>query len=147
MSLGRLSPADYTIRQIRGKEGFINGLEGIRWYKVSERLLLTNTQCVSLELLRWNPSGNWVVQFQWTKTLYQNILNNTASFFTFFKAYRYNLYYHLLCNNTEDYNFSWEPKKINVKFHKNCENTVKILKISCVRCHFVKFDIRFLGLP
>ena len=29
----------------------------------------------------------------------------------------------------------------NVKFHKNCENTGKILKISCVRCHFGKFDI------
>ena len=33
---------------------------------------------------------------------------------------------------------------MNVKFHKNCENTSKILKISCVRCNFVKFDIRFL---
>ena len=32
---------------------------------------------------------------------------------------------------------------MNVKFHKNCENTGKILKISCVRCHFVKFDIYF----
>ena len=29
---------------------------------------------------------------------------------------------------------------MNVKFHKDCENTGKILKISCVRCHFVKFD-------
>ena len=28
--------------------------------------------------------------FQWTKTLYQNNLNNTAFFFTFFKGYRYN---------------------------------------------------------
>ena len=36
---------------------------------------------------------------------------------------------------------------MNVKFHKDCENTGKILKISCVRCHFVKFDIYFLGLP
>ena len=37
---------------------------------------------------------------------------------------------------------AWEN---NVKFHKNFENTVKIVKISCVRCHcFVKFDIRFL---
>ena len=36
---------------------------------------------------------------------------------------------------------------MNVKFHKNCENTGKILKISCVRCNFVKFDIHFLGLP
>ena len=30
---------------------------------------------------------------------------------------------------------------------KNFENTGKILKIACVRCHFVKFDIYFLGLP
>ena len=48
-------------------------------------------------------------------------------------------------NNTKDY-FSWGPKKINVSFHKNCENTGKSLKISCVRCHFVKFDIYFLTL-
>ena len=34
---------------------------------------------------------------------------------------------------------------MNVKFHKNCEKT-KILKISCVRCNFVKFDIHFLRL-
>ena len=31
---------------------------------------------------------------------------------------------------------------MNVKFHKNYENTAKILEISCVRCNFVKFDIR-----
>ena len=36
---------------------------------------------------------------------------------------------------------------MNVKFRKNCENTGKILKISRVRCNFVKFDIHFLGLP
>ena len=36
--------------------------------------------------------------------------------------------------------------KINVKFHKNCDYTGKSLKISCVRCNFVKFDIYFLGL-
>ena len=51
-----------------------------------------------------------------------------------------------MCNNTKE-NFLWEPEKINVKFHKNCENTGKILKISCVRCNFVKFDIYFSGLP
>ena len=33
---------------------------------------------------------------------------------------------------------------MNAKFHKDCENTGKILKISCVRSHFVKFDIYFL---
>ena len=32
---------------------------------------------------------------------------------------------------------------MNVKFHKNCKNTGKILKISCARCNFVKFDIHF----
>ena len=35
---------------------------------------------------------------------------------------------------------------MNVKFHKNCDYTGKIQKISCERCHFVKFDICFLGL-
>ena len=46
----------------------------------------------------------------------------------------------VICNNTKE-NFLWEPEKINVKFHKNRENAGKILTISCVRCHFVKFDI------
>ena len=36
---------------------------------------------------------------------------------------------------------------MNVEFHKNCDYTGKILKISCVRCNFVKFDIHFLRLP
>ena len=36
---------------------------------------------------------------------------------------------------------------MDVKFHKNWDYTGKILKISCVRCNFVKFDIHFLGLP
>ena len=36
---------------------------------------------------------------------------------------------------------------MNVKFHEKCENTGKILKISCVRCNFVKFDIYILELP
>ena len=37
-------------------------------------------------------------------------------------------------------------EKMNVTFNKNCENIGKILKISCVRCNVVKFDINFLGL-
>ena len=78
--------------------------------------------------------------FQWTKTLYQNTLNNIAVFFTFFKGCKL-----IICNNNEDY-FSWEPDKINDKFHKNCENTGKILKISSVRCHFVKLEIYLLKL-
>ena len=35
---------------------------------------------------------------------------------------------------------------MNVKFHKNCESTGEILKISCVKCNFVKFDNHFVGL-
>ena len=35
----------------------------------------------------------------------------------------------------------------NFKFHENCENSGKILKISCVRCHFVKFDIYLSDSP
>ena len=52
----------------------------------------------------------------------------------------------LLSDFFEPFACSCAPEKINVKFHKNCENTGKILKISYVRCHFVKFDIHFLGL-
>ena len=36
---------------------------------------------------------------------------------------------------------------MNVKFHKNCENTGKLLKISCVRCNFVKFDVHLFSRP
>ena len=61
---------------------------------------------------------------QWTNTLYQNNLKHIAFFFTFVKDWR-----------------------CNVKFHKKCENTGKILKISCVRSNFVKFNIHFLRLP
>ena len=53
--------------------------------------------------------------------------------------------YLVICNNTKDY-LSWEPENMNFKFHKNCENAGKILKTSCARCHFVKFDIYFLEL-
>ena len=67
-------------------------------------------------------------------------LKNIAFFLRLFKDYRYDEL------SVKDH-FSWEPDKINVKFHKNCENTGKILKISCVRCHFVKFDIYSLRLP
>ena len=36
---------------------------------------------------------------------------------------------------------------MSVKFDKNCDYTGKIVKISGVRCNFVKIDIHFLGLP
>ena len=54
--------------------------------------------------------------------------------------------YLVICNDTKE-NFLYEPEKMNAKFHTNCENIGKILKISCVKCHFVKFQIHFLGLP
>ena len=37
-------------------------------------------------------------------------------------------------------------KYMSIYFTRNVK-TDKILKISRVRCHFVKFDIYFLGLP
>ena len=40
--------------------------------------------------LRWNQEIESNFNFQWTKTLYQNNLNDIAFFFTFFKGYRYN---------------------------------------------------------
>ena len=51
-----------------------------------------------------------------------------------------------MCSNTKE-NFSWKCEKMNVKFCKNCDYTGKILKILCVRCNSVKFDLHFLGLP
>ena len=52
-----------------------------------------------------------------------------------------------MCNDTKE-NFLWEHAriKLNVTFHKNCEKTGKVLKISCVRRHFMKFEIHFLAL-
>ena len=64
-------------------------------------------------------------------------------FFTFLRAVDVLI---VICNNTKE-NFLWEPEKINVKFHKNRDYTGKILKLSSVRCNFVKFDIHFLTLP
>ena len=52
----------------------------------------------------------------------------------------------VICNYTKE-NYPWNSEKMNVKFHKNCEIGGKLLKISCVRCNFVKFDIHFLRLP
>ena len=51
----------------------------------------------------------------------------------------------VICNNIKEH-FPGNSEKMNSKFYKNCENTVKILKISCVRYNFVKFDRHFLGL-
>ena len=68
------------------------------------------------------------VNFQWTKTLYQNNLKNIELFFTFFKGSR--------CNKSSVVTPTkislGSPRKLNVKFHKNCDYTGKILKISCV---------------
>ena len=82
-------------------------------------------------------------KFQGTKSLYQNSLKNIAFFFYIFQALKMLLL--VIRHNTKDY-FSWESEKMNVKFHKNCESTGEILKISCVKCNFVKFDNHFVGL-
>ena len=71
--------------------------------------------------------------FYWTKILYQDNLKILPSFLHFSRAKDVIT----ICSDTEK-NFSWKSEKMNVKFHKNCDYTGKILKISCVRCNFVK---------
>ena len=113
-----------------------------------EHLRKTVASCMNklIQINRIKTAFIWKLSnfnFQWTKTLYQNNLNNTAFFCTFCKGYRYNL---SSCNNTKDY-FLWEPDKINVKFHQNCETTGKILKISCVRWSFSEIWHSFSRTP
>ena len=50
--------------------------------------------------------------FQWTKTLYQNILSHIAFFFTLFKAYKGNKLYEITLNKR----FLRKPEKINSNF-------------------------------
>ena len=80
------------------------------------------------------------------KTLYQKNLKNIALFFFHFS--RANDDCNLSSVITPKKIYHGSPRKLMSNFTcKICENTGKILKISCVRCHFVKFDINFLGLP
>ena len=57
---------------------------------------------------------------QWTKTLYQSNLKNTAFFLHFFRPKDV-----IIVIIKE--NFSRESEKMKVKFYKNCENTGKYL--------------------
>ena len=81
--------------------------------------------------------------FQWTKTLYQNNLNNIAFFFYIFQGL---IIAPVICNNSKDY-FSWESEKTNVKFHKMRPYIRNIQNFASVFTILVKFDIYFLGLP
>ena len=73
--------------------------------------------------------------FQWTKTLYRNNLYNITLFLTFFKGCRHNK----LAVIT--------PKTISLESLRTLmSNFTRIVK-TLVKCHFVKFDIYFLGLP
>ena len=57
--------------------------------------------------LRWNQSGNWVLEISLEKTLYQNILRKIAFFFTHFKSFKCN---RLKNEITSKKRFLWEPK-------------------------------------
>ena len=82
--------------------------------------------------------------FQQTKTLYQNNLNNIAFFLYIFQGLKISL---VSCNNSKE-NFLWEPEKINVKyFHKMTPYTLNFQNFNCVFIILLKFDIYFLGLP
>ena len=86
--------------------------------------------------------------FQWTKTLYKNILSHIAFFFTLFKGCTFKIALFtdtaailnlfdlevlwdaqgawarlVICKNIKD-NFLREPENIYFKFHWNCEKQV-----------------------
>ena len=82
--------------------------------------------------------------FQWTKTLYQNNLNNITFFFTFFKGYRCNS---LSVITPKKISYEIEAEKINVKFSQMTPYTWNFQNFTCVFKILVKFDIYFLGLP
>ena len=96
--------------------------------------------------IQWMERPSLKIHGSWGLMLSCLNLKNPARFHFFTLSFSQLFFYEMWmsgdCHNTK----SREPEKINVKFHKNCENTSKILKISCVRCHFVKFDIYFLGI-
>ena len=76
----------------------------------------------------------WILQI-----IYQDFL-------AYLGKYLYRTPFIFIANNIQICVIFIVAGKINVKFHKNCDYTGKSLKISCVRCNFVKFDIYFLGL-
>ena len=112
--------------------------------------------------------------FQWTKTLYTNILSHIAFFFTLFKGCTFKIDHFpaaailnlldlevlwdaqgpwarlVICNNLKD-NFLREPEKIYFKFHRNCEKQVIFWKC-CEIWHFIfsgshkKFSLVLLQL-
>ena len=68
-----------------------------------------------LIILRWNPSGHWVILiFSGQKSCTKIILSIFHSFFLFSRAKDVTNH---LYNNTEE-NFSWKPRKMNFKFHR-----------------------------
>ena len=88
-----------------------------------------------------NPGGNWVISiFSGQKPCTRIMWRVLRSFSRFSRAKDV---ISQICNNTKE-NFWSESAKMNVKFI--VKNTGKILKISCVRCNFVKFEIHFFRL-
>ena len=73
--------------------------------------------------------------FQWTKTLYKNILCHIAFLFTLFKSSICNKLYKV----SPTKRFLWEPRKINFKFHRNWENTSKIVMSNISFCEIWSF--------
>ena len=85
------------------------------------------------------------LNFQWTKTLYQNNLKHIAFFFTFFKGYKDVII--VICNNSKEI-FLWELEKMNVKFHKITPSySCDFQNFNRVFTILLKVDIHFLGLP
>ena len=91
------------------------------WKSIKKSLLKVTWKAPSLRDVELKTKSIRILSnfnFQWTKTLYKNNLNNTTFFLHFSRAIGI-IYYSVITQKTISHG---SQKKINVKFHKNCEN-------------------------
>ena len=90
------------------------------------RILESFDASIMRESIRKLNTSNF--NFQWTKTLYKNILSHITFFFTLFKICIFNKLYKI----SPTKRFLSEPRKINFRFH--------LVKSEA-------FEVSLLGLP
>ena len=89
--------------------GRVTGTDNNR--KNWSRILESFDASIMMQSIRKLNTGNF--NFQWTKTLYKNILSHITFFFTLFKIYICSK----LCKISPTKRFLWVPRKINFIFH------------------------------
>ena len=104
--------------------GRVTGTDNNR--KNWSRILESFDASIMMQSIRKLNTGDF--NFQWTKTLYKNILSHITFFFTLFKIYICSK----LCKISPTKRFLWVPRKINFRFH--------LVKSEA-------FEVSFLELP